>query len=79
MKPRTEQIQKWMRMKAAFESKDPVEIKRMSKADDMANFIFELVHNGWREFEETDYDYSVAWGKINTLLQEHNIDIDDLV
>lgn len=67
------------KMRATFKSKDPKEIKRMSKADDMANFIFELVHNGWREFKGTDYDYGVAWKKINNLLKEYNIEIDDLV
>ena len=66
-------------MKATFKSKDPQEIKRLSKADDMAAFICELVHNGWREFKHTDYDYPKAWDKINSLLREHNIDIDDLI
>ena len=65
-------------MKVAFESEDSMEIKRLSKADDMAMFIWELVHNGWREFKHTDYDYTKAWDKINALLKEHNIDIDDL-
>lgn len=66
-------------MKATFESKDSKEIKRLSKSDDMAIFIFELVYNGWRDFKHTDYDYQKAWDKINSLLEEHNIDIDDLI
>ena len=65
-------------MKAKFKSKDPQEIKRLAKADDMARFIWELVHNGWREFKHTDYDYKKAWNKINELLEEHNININDL-
>lgn len=65
-------------MKATFKSKDPQEIKRLVKADAMAAFIWELVNNGWREFKHTDYDYHKAWGKINGLLEEHNINIDDL-
>ena len=65
-------------MKTTFKSKDSQEIKRLAKADDMAMFIWELVHNGWREFKHTEYDYEPAWKKINDLLEEHNIIIDDL-
>ena len=65
-------------MKATFESDDPMEIKRLAKADDMATFIWELVHNGWRDFKHTDYDYQPAWDKINELLETYRIDIDDL-
>lgn len=63
---------------AHFKSNDQEEIKRLAKADDMANFIFDLVHNKWREFKGTDYDYQPAWDKINELLDEHNIQIDDI-
>ena len=66
-------------MKAVFISEDPKEIARWSKADDMANFIWELVVNGWREFKYTDYDYEPAWKKIRDLLEEHRIDIEDLI
>jgi len=66
-------------MKATFESDDPKEIQRLSKANDMASFIWELIHNGWRDFKHTDYEYEKAWGKIGELLEEHNIDIDGLV
>jgi len=66
-------------MKAIFTSEDPVEIKRIAKSDDMANFIWELVVNGWREFKYTDYDYEPAWKKIRDLLEEHRIDIEDLI
>ena len=65
-------------MKVTFETEDPQEIKRLAKADDMALFIWELVHNGWRDFKHTDYEYEKAWDKINELLSTHNIDIDDL-
>lgn len=61
-----------------YSTKDPVTIRRLSKADDMANFIFELVNNGWREFKSTEYDYTKAWEKINSLLKEYNINVDDL-
>ena len=66
-------------MKAVFKSDEPMEILRLAKANDMAFFIWELVHNGWREFKHTDYEYEKAWGKINELLEEHGIDIDSLV
>lgn len=66
-------------MKAKFTSKDPMEIHRLSKANDMAMFIWELVHNGWREFKHTDYDYEKAWNKIHSLLEKYNINIDDLM
>jgi len=66
-------------MKTKFTSKDPIEIKRLAKANDMAMFIWHLVHNGWREFKHTDYDYERAWQKIHELLAEYNIDIDDLI
>ena len=52
---------------------------RFAKADDMANFIFDLVYNGWWDFKDADYDYTIAWKKINELLEEHNINIDELV
>ena len=66
-------------MKAKFTSSDHQEIKRLAKSTDMALFISELVNNGWREFKYTDYDYHPAWEKINQLLDEYNINIDDLI
>jgi hypothetical protein len=65
--------------KAIFETSDEMEIKRLSKANDMAVFIWELVNNGWREFKHTDYDYQKAWDKIHELLDAHNINVDDLM
>jgi hypothetical protein len=58
---------------------DEQEAKRLVKSTDMAMFIWELKHNGWREFKHTDYDYQKAWNKINEMLDEYNIDIDDLI
>ena len=66
-------------MVVTFKSNDPQEIKRLTKADDMAMFIWELVHNGWRDFKHTDYDYEKAWEKIHELLGQFNINIDDLI
>ncbi len=65
--------------KVTFESNDDLEIKRLSKANDMAAFIWELVHNGWREFKHTDYDYQKAWDKIHELLEQHDINVDALI
>ena len=66
-------------MKATFETEDPKEIIQLAKASDMASFIWELTHNGWREFKHTDYDYEKAWDKINELLEEFNINPDELM
>lgn len=66
-------------MKTIFESDDPKEIKRLAKSEDMAMCLWEIVHNGWREFKHTDYDYERAWGKIREIISEHNIDVDDLI
>lgn len=66
-------------MKIIITSEDDHEIKRIAKSNDMAMFIWELVHNGWREFKHTDYDYEKSWGKIHELLKEYNIDIEDLI
>lgn len=66
-------------MKATFESDDQIEIKRLSKSTDMAICLWEIVHNGWREFKHTDYDYEKAWDKIKDIIAEHNIDVDDLI
>jgi hypothetical protein len=66
-------------MKLIIETKDKAEINRLVKSEDMACFIWELVHNGWREFKHTEYDYGPAWDKINSLLKEYDIDIDKLI
>lgn len=66
-------------MKATFESDDQIEIKRLAKSTDMAICLWEIVHNGWREFKHTDYDYEKAWDKIREIIFEHNIDVDDLI
>ena len=64
-------------MEAIFKTKDKREIKALAKADDMAIFIWELVHNGWRDFKHSDYDYEPAWDKINELLEFYNINPND--
>lgn len=64
-------------MKATFETDDINEIKILAKATDMAAFIWQLVHNGWRCFKHTEYDYQPAWDRIRELLNQHHIDIDE--
>lgn len=63
---------------AKFSTKNPILIKQLSKANDMAGFIWELKHNAWRDFKHTDYDYTKAWNKIDELLEEFNINPDEL-
>ena len=65
-------------MKVWFKAEDDMEARALAKANDMASFIWELVHNGWRDFKYTDYDYQPAWDKIHELLDSFNINIDDL-
>lgn len=65
-------------MKTTFETEDKQTALRLAKADDMAGFIWELVYNAWRGFKHTDYDYEKAWDKINELLDEYDINIDEL-
>lgn len=50
-------------MKAIFETEEPLEIKRVAKSADMAMCLFEIIHNGWRDFKHTDYDYQKSWIK----------------
>lgn len=65
-------------VKVTFECEDMYHLKRLSKADDMANFIHELVHNIWQEWKESNYDYVPVRRKIAELLEDHGIQIDDL-
>ena len=48
---------------------------QMLMASRMSAFIWELVHNGWRDLKHTDYDYKPAWDKIHDLLDEYGIDM----
>ena len=68
-------------MIVTFKTNDPMEVKRLSKAGDMAFFIWELVHNFWRKWkhDETDFNVDNYREELADLLTEHNIDIDDLV
>jgi len=61
-----------------FSTQDSSEVKRLAKADDMASCLWELIHNGWRQFKHTDYDYERAWNAIREIVNEYHIDVDDL-
>lgn len=66
-------------MKFIVETKDQNEMAMILKANDMATFIWELKHNAWREFKGTEYDYEKAWNKINQMLDEYQINIDEII
>jgi hypothetical protein len=65
-------------MKATFTTEEPQEILRLAKSTNMALFIWELVHNGWRSLPD-EYDYEPAWDKIHELLKDHGLDADELM
>ena len=60
---------------------DRMNHKRCIKASEMANFIWELKHNLLRKWKHDDSDFNIeTYGDaLNTLLDEHGIDIDDLL
>lgn len=68
-------------MKYTFETKDPKEAKRLTKALDMAIVLFEFSNNAMREFkhktEEPTADELMA--KFFALMDEHNIWLEDLM
>jgi len=66
-------------MKATFQTTDPKEAKRLSQANDLAICLWEILNNGWREFKDTDYDYHRAWDKINEIVEEHGINVNELI
>jgi len=59
-------------MKATFESDDPLEIKQLAKANDMARLIWEVYHNKLKYFDNESRQI------ILSLLDEFNIKPDDL-
>ena len=79
-------------MKAILEfnlPEDNLEYKVISKANDMAQFIFQLVHNSRKEIERsvpdtitggTEYEgIERTFEKIYELLNEYDINIDELI
>jgi hypothetical protein len=62
-------------MRVTIKNVKQEEAIKMLMATRMSAFIWELVHNGWREFKHTDHDYERSWKKIHELLDEHGIDM----
>ena len=60
-------------MIAIFKTDDPIEIKRLSKATDLAMFVWSLIRNELKD------NNSISHGTIMDLLDSYSIDIDDLV
>ena len=54
---------------------------RCIHATNMASFIWELKHNFWRKWkhDETDFNLDNYKDALYELMQEHNIDIDNLI
>lgn len=55
------------KIKVTFTCDDLMDLRRLTKADDMAYFIFDLVHN-----------FDSEKDSIKDLLNEYDINIDDL-
>jgi len=56
-------------------------MKRAMKAGDMASFIFELQYNFWRKWKHDDSNFNLDTYRaaLNELLDDHNINIDELI
>ena len=66
-------------MKVTFETQNETEAKQLAKAKDLSNCLWEIVHNSWRKFKHTDYDYLPMLEAVLDELEQYNIKIDDLV
>ena len=66
-------------MKAKVETEDKYEALRIVKSEDMAHALWQIVHNGWRQFKHTDYDYEKAWDAIREILDDYYINVDELI
>lgn len=68
------------------EPEDYLRFKRVMKADDMSNMLFELLRNSKKQLEwsleSKDLDkyntLELVYEKIFDLVNQHNIDIDDI-
>ena len=72
-----------MKAKLEFDTENPdetQELKQCVKANDMACFIWEMSHNMWRKWKHdaTDLNVDTLREEIQTLLDEHNINPDEL-
>lgn len=66
-------------MLAIYTTEDPMEAKRITKALDMAIALWEIKHNLWRRFEESDIDYDPVFEAISDIFESNDINIDELV
>jgi len=66
-------------MKTTIETEDDYEARRMLKSLDMALCLWEIVHNTWRQFKNSDIDYQPIFEAITEELDKHNINLDDLI
>ena len=57
---------------------DEEKFQRAAAADAMASCLWEIVHNSWREFKHTDYDYEPYQKAIADIINQHGIDVDKL-
>jgi len=60
---------------------DKMDHLRCVHATDMAGFIWELKHNFWRKWKHNESDFTLDNYKeaLCDLMNEHNIDIDNLI
>jgi hypothetical protein len=60
---------------------DRISYMKCVKASDMANFIWELKHNFWRKWkhDETDFTLDNYKEELYELMNEHNINMDELI
>lgn len=65
-------------MKVTFETEDLMEAKMLVKSSAMAGFIWELVHNSFKELEYMDIDTSEFRKLVTELLERFEINISDI-
>lgn len=73
------QLAKIKIMMSIYTTDDPMESKRIVKSLDMAIALWEIKHNLWRKFEESDVDYDPVFEAINNIFDLNAINIDELV
>jgi hypothetical protein len=63
------------------EQEDKMDHLRCVKSTDMALFIWELEKNFWRKWkhDETDFNLDNYKEALYDLMQEHNINVDELI
>jgi hypothetical protein len=60
---------------------DELAMRRAMKSSEMAMFIWELKHNFWRQWkhDETDFNLETYKEALADLLDEHSINVDELI